>query len=44
MAELGNNRVANIVGTNGRATLNGGGRKLTEFCTFDHLQITNKIF
>jgi hypothetical protein len=27
-ARVGNNRVANIVGTNGEATLNGKGRKL----------------
>jgi len=30
-ARVGNNRVANIVGTNGEATLNSNGRKLIDF-------------
>ena len=34
-ARVGNNRVANIVGTNGEATLNSNGRKLIDFCTFN---------
>jgi len=33
-ARVGNNRFANIVGTNGEATLNSNGRKLIDFCTF----------
>jgi len=38
---VGNNRVANIVGTNGEATLNSNGRKLIYFCTFNNLKIMN---
>ena len=38
---VGNNRVANIVGTNGEATLNNNGRKLIYFCTFHNLKIMN---
>ena len=34
-ARVGNNRFANIVGTNGEATLNSNGRKLIDFCTFN---------
>jgi hypothetical protein len=34
---VGNNRVANIVGTNGEATLNRNGRKLIDFCTFTNI-------
>jgi hypothetical protein len=37
----GNNTVANIVGTNGEATLNNNGRKLIDFCTFNNLKIMN---
>jgi len=37
-ARVGNNRVANIVGTNGEATLNSNGRKLIDFCTFNNLK------
>jgi len=37
----GNNRVANIVGTNGEATLNSNGRKLIDFCPFNNLKIMN---
>jgi len=40
-ARVGNNRVANIVGTNGEATLNSNGRKLIDFCTFNNLKIMN---
>jgi len=40
-ARVGNNRVANIVGTNGVATLNSNGRKLIDFCTFNNLKIMN---
>jgi len=32
-ARVGNNRFANIVGTNGEATLNSNGRTLIDFCT-----------
>ena len=41
---VGNNRVANIVGTNGAATLNSNGRKLIDFCTFNNLKIMNTFF
>ena len=40
-ARVGNNKVANIVGTNGEATLNSNGRKLIDFCTFNNLKIIN---
>jgi len=40
-ARVGNNRVANIVGTNGEATLNSNGRKLIDFCTFNNFKIMN---
>ena len=40
-ARVGNNKVANIVGTNGEATLNSNGRKLIDFCTFSNLKIMN---
>ena len=43
-ARVGNNRVANIVGTNGEATLNSNGRKLIDFCTFNNLKIINTFF
>jgi len=38
---VGNNRVSNIVDTNGEATLNSNGRKLIDFCTFCNLKIIN---
>ena len=41
---VGNNGVANIVGTNGEATLNilySKGRKLIDFCTLNNLNIMN---
>jgi len=40
-AKVGNNKVVNIVGTNGEATLNSNGRKLRDFCTFNNLKIMN---
>ena len=40
-ARVGNNRVPNIVGTNGEATLNSNGRKLIDFCKFNNLKIMN---
>ena len=43
-ASVGNNRVANIVGTNGEATLNSNGRKLIDFRTFSNLKTTNTFF
>ena len=43
-ARVGNNRVANIVGTNGEATLNSRGRKLIDFCTSNNLKIMNTFF
>ena len=38
---VGNERVANILGANGEATLNSNGRKLIDFCTFNNLNIMN---
>jgi hypothetical protein len=43
-ARDGNNRVVNIVGTNGEATLNNNLRKLIDFCTFNNLKIMNTFF
>ena len=43
-ARVGNNRVSNIVGTNGEATLNSSGRKLIDICIFNNLKITNTSF
>jgi len=40
-ATVGNNKVANIVGTNGAAILNSNVRKLIDFCTFNNLKIMN---
>jgi hypothetical protein len=42
-ARVGNNRVANIVVTNGEGTLNSNGRKVICFCTFDNLKIMNRF-
>ena len=39
---VGNNKVANTVGTNGEDTLNSNGRKLIDFCTFNNLKIMKK--
>jgi len=41
---VGKNRFANIVGTNGEATLNSNGRTWTDFCTFNNLKIMNTFF
>ena len=41
---VGNNRVANIVGRNGEATLNSNGRKLIDFSTFNNSKIMNTFF
>ena len=43
-ARDGNNRVANIVGTNGEATLNSNSRKFIDFCTFNNSKIINTFF
>jgi len=43
-ARVGNNRVANIVGTNGETTLNSNSRTLIHFCTFNNLKIMNTFF
>jgi len=43
-ARVGNNRVANILGMNGEATLNNSSRKLIHFCTFNNLKIMNTFF
>jgi len=43
-ARVGNNRVPNIVGTNGEATLNSNVRKLLDFCIFNNLKIMNTFF
>ena len=42
-ARVGNNRVANVVGTSGETTLNSNGRKLIDFCTFNNLKIMKFI-
>jgi len=41
---VGNNRVANIVGTNEEATLNNNSRKLIDFCALNNLKIMNTFF
>jgi len=41
---VGNNRVANIVGSSGEATLNSNGRKLIDFCKFNNLKKNEHIF
>jgi hypothetical protein len=41
---VGNSRVANIVGTNGEATLNSKVRNLIDFYTFNNLKIMNTFF
>jgi len=38
-ARVGNNRVLNIGGTMGEATLNNNGRKVIDFCTFNNLKV-----
>jgi len=43
-ARVRNNRVSNIVGTNGVATVNSNIRKLIDFCTFNNLKIMNTLF
>jgi len=43
-ARVGNNRIANVMGTNGEATLNSNGRKLIDFCKFNNLKIMNTFF
>ena len=34
---VGNNKVTNIVGTNGETALNNNDKKLIDFCTFSNL-------
>ena len=41
-ARFGNHRVADVVGTNGEATLNSNGRELIDSCTFSTLKIMNR--
>jgi hypothetical protein len=41
---VGNNRVANTVGTNGEVTVNSNGKKLIDFCTFNNLKIMKTFF
>jgi len=43
-ARVGNNKVANIVGTNREATLDSNDRKLIDFCTFNNLKIMHTFF
>jgi len=43
-ARAGNNKVTNIVGTNGKAALNNNSKKMTDFCTFNNLKIMNTFF
>jgi hypothetical protein len=38
---VGDNRVANIVGTNGEDTLNSNGSKLGRLCTLHNIKIRN---
>jgi hypothetical protein len=40
-ARVQNNKVTNIVGTNGKATLNNSGEELINICTFNNLKIMN---
>jgi hypothetical protein len=40
-ARVGSNRVVNIGGTNGEATLNNNSKKLIDFCTFSNCKIMN---
>jgi hypothetical protein len=42
-AQVGNNKITNIVGTNGEASLKNG-KKLIDFCTFSNLKIKNTFF
>jgi len=44
MLRVGNNRVANMVGTNVEAKLNSNGRKSIDFCTFNNLKSMNTFF
>jgi len=43
-ARVGNNKVTNMVGTNGEATVNNTCNKLTDFCTCNNLKIMNTFF
>jgi len=43
-ARVGNNKVTNILGTNGEATLNNISNKLIDFCTCNTLKIMNTFF
>jgi hypothetical protein len=43
-ARVGNNRAANIVGTNGEVILNNNGKKLIDFCTINNLKLMNTFF
>ena len=43
-ARVGYNRVADILGTNGEATLNSNGIKLLDFCIFNNLKKMDTFF
>jgi len=40
----GNNKVTNIVGTSGEATLKNNGKTWLDFCTYNNLKILNTFF
>jgi hypothetical protein len=42
-ARVGKTRISNRVGTNGEATINSNGKKLTDFCTFNSLKVMNTL-
>lgn len=41
---VGNNKVTNMVHTNGEATLNNNSKKRLDFCTYNNLKILNTFF
>jgi hypothetical protein len=43
-AQMGNNKITNIVGTNGEASLSNSGKKLIDLCTFSNLKVMNTFF
>jgi hypothetical protein len=43
-ARISNNKITNVMGTNGEATINNIGEKLIDFCTFNNLKIMNTYF
>jgi hypothetical protein len=43
-ARNGNQKLGEIIGTNGEPTINCSGNKLTDFCCFDKFRIMNSFF